>query len=391
MNGNASAPADDSTDKLTALVLPGGGARGAYQVGVLAAISEVLGPDRAASNTPFPIVCGTSAGAVNAMVLASNAQDFRHGVERLRQFWSGLACAAIYRTDVLTVLGSTLRWVLALGSGGLLPVSPRSLLDNTPLRRLLERELRLARIPGVIGSGALRGVAVSASAYTRSSAVSFFQGGESLEPWQRTRRCGERATLGVGHVMASAALPLIFPAERIGNEYYGDGGMRMGAPLSPAIHLGAERLLIIGTRDERPDPAPETVPAYPGAGAVGGYLLDTVFMDTLQSDLARLQRINETLALMTPDQRANTSLRPLETLVIRPSRDLRELTAEHAESLPGTVKLLLRTLGGWGRDWRMASYLMFEAGYCQALIDLGYRDGLAHADAVRDFLGGDAG
>jgi NTE family protein len=389
-NAGVSLPASDATAACTALVLPGGGARGAYQVGVLAAISEVLGSGRAASTTPFPIVCGTSAGAVNAMVLASHAEHFGRGVERLRLFWSGLACSSIYRTGVSTVLGSALRWLLALGSGGLLPVSPRSLLDNSPLRHLLEQELRLSRIPGAIASGSLRGVAVSASAYTRSSAVSFFQGLASLEPWQRTRRCGEPAILGVEHVMASAALPLIFPAERIGNEYYGDGGMRMGAPLSPAIHLGAERLLIIATRDEQPDPAPESIAAYPGAGAVGGYLLDTVFMDTLHSDLARLKRINETLALMTPEQRANTDLRPLQTLVIRPSRDLRDMTAEHAASLPGTVKLLLRTLGGWGRDWRMASYLMFEAGYCRSLIDLGYRDGLAQADAVRRFLDMDA-
>ena len=187
--------------------------------------------------------------------------------------------------------------------------------------------------------------------------------------------------------MASAALPLVFPAERIGNEYYGDGGMRMGAPLSPAIQLGADRLLVIGTRDEQPDPAPDAVPAYPGAAAVGGYLLDTVFMDTLQADLARLERINQTLALMTPEQRAASPLRPLSTLVIRPTRDLRELTAEHAVSLPATVKLLLRTLGGWGRDWRMASYLLFEAEYARALIALGYQDGLAKAEELRRFLG----
>jgi NTE family protein len=369
----------------TALVLPGGGARGAYQVGVLAAIGSILGPDRV-SPSPFGIVCGTSAGAVNAVVLASHANRFDHGVERLRAFWSVLECSSIYRTDIPTVLFSALRWLLALGSGGVLPVSPRSLLDNTPLRRLLERELRLPEIPKAIASGILRGVAVSASAYTRSSAISFYQGHPGLERWQRTRRCGEPATLGVEHVMASAALPLVFPAERIGDEYYGDGGMRMGAPLSPAIHMGAERLLVIGTRDEHPDPAPETVPAYPGAAVVGGYLLDTVFMDTLQADLARAARINETLALMTPEQRAGTTLRPLETFVIRPSRDLREITAAHASSLPFTVRLLLRTLGGWGRDWRMASYLMFEADYCKALIELGYQDGLAKAEELRRFL-----
>lgn len=373
----------------TGLVLPGGGARGAYQVGVLTAIRSVLDVDRD-SSSPFDIVCGTSAGAVNAMVLASHANRFDLGVDRLRAFWSGLDCASIYRTDIPTVLASALRWLLALGSGGLLPVSPRSLLDNTPLRRLLERELRLSKISEAIASGALHGIAVTASAYTRSSAISFYQGHSGLEPWQRTRRRGEPVTLGVEHVMASAALPLVFPAERIGDEYYGDGGMRTGAPLSPAIHLGADRLLVIATRDEQPDPAPEAVPAYPGAAVVGGYLLDTVFMDTLQADLARVARINETLALMTPEQRAGTALRPLETFVIRPSRDLREITAAHASSLPATVKLLLRTLGGWGRDWRMASYLMFEADYCRALIELGYRDGLARAAELRRFLDAEA-
>ncbi|MEE4173004.1 MAG: patatin-like phospholipase family protein [Xanthomonadales bacterium] len=373
------------TGRRTGLVLPGGGARGAYQVGVLAAVSDVLGPS-SSKRSPFDIICGTSAGAVNAVVLASHAGDFAHAVGRLRGFWSGLRCASIYRTDVPTVLAAALRWLLALGSGGLLPVAPRSLLDNTPLRQLLARELRLERLPEAIDAGFLRGVAVSASAYTRASAISFYQGRHDLEPWERTRRAGEAVRLDVAHVMASAALPLIFPAERIGGEYYGDGGMRMGAPLSPAIHLGADRLLVIGTRDEHPDPAPTSAPVYPGAAAVGGYLLDTVFMDTLQADLARLQRINDTLSLMTPDQRVQSTLRPLDVFVIRPSRDLRDLTAEHAASLPGTVKLLLRTLGGWGRDWRMASYLMFEASYCQALIDLGYQDGLAQAKDLRRFF-----
>lgn len=365
------------------LVLPGGGARGAYQVGVLRAVVEALG------DTPprFPVICGTSAGAVNAAVLASHAADPAHAVERLEHFWTTLNCARIYRTDALTVLLSALRWLLALGSGGLLPISPRSLLDNSPLRELLTGALRLDGIEQAVARGDLRGVAITASAYTRASAISFYQGAPTLEAWNRTRRRGEATVLGVDHVMASVALPMIFPAQRIGNEFYGDGGMRMGAPLSPAIHLGADRILVIATRDERPDPAPAAPAAYPGAGEVGGYLLDTVFMDTLNADLARLERINRTLALMDESQRRESGLRTIDTLVLRPSQDLRSVTAAHAAGMPASVKLLLRTLGGWGRDWRMASYLLFEAAYCQALIELGLEDGRRAADDIRRFFG----
>ncbi len=349
---------------------------------MLRAIVEVLQPEPA----PFPVICGTSAGAVNAVVLASHAGDLPHGVERLVSFWSGLHCGRIYRTGAWSVLSSALRWFLALSSGGLLKVAPQALLDNEPLRELLEGALQLGGIDAAIHGGHLRGAAVTASAYTRASAISFYQGSEDIEPWQRTRRQGQPTRLRVDHVMASVALPMIFPAQRLGNEYFGDGGMRMQAPLSPAIHLGADRILVIGTRDERPDPEPTAPASYPSAGEVGGYLLDTVFMDTLNADLARLRRINRTLSMMPQEQRAATGLRPIDTLVIRPSRDLRVVTAEHAAAFPPAVKLLLRTLGGWGRDWRMASYLLFEAEYCQALIQLGYEDGLRDARRIADFF-----
>jgi len=364
--------------------LPGGGARGAYQVGVLQAVVEILGERRAR----LPVICGTSAGAVNAAVLASHAGDLAYGVGRLAEFWSGLRCERIYRTDAWTVAVTALRWFLALGSGGLLPVAPRALLDNTPLRELLSGALRLDGIGKAIAAGDLRGVAITASAYTRSSAVSFYEGAGDIAPWRRKRRLGEPATLSVDHIMASVALPLIFPAQRLGNEYFGDGGMRMGAPLSPAVHLGADRVLVIATRDEHPDPEPSAPAAYPGAGEIGGYLLDTVFMDTLSADLARLRRINRTLSLLDAEQRAASGLRPVETLVIRPGRDLRHITAEHAPAMPGSVKLLLRTLGGWGRDWRMASYLLFEAEYCRALMRLGREDGLRARERVEAFFAG---
>ena len=368
--------------KHSALVLPGGGARAAYQIGVLKAICEFI-PD---SDAPFPVICGTSAGAINAAVLASHAHEFKFGVARLEQFWASMYCERIYRTDAWTVLKSGLHWLLMLLSGGLLQVRPRSLLDNEPLAEFLSQTLRLDGINTAIEAGALHGLAVTASGYTRATAVSFYQACAEIEPWSRPRRIGQADEIKIHHLMASAALPLIFPAQRIANEYYGDGGMRMVAPLSPAIHLGADRILIIGTRDEHPDPAPVKPAAYPSLGEIGGYLLDTIFMDTMNADLARLNRINHTLKLVPESKRAKTGLKQIDSLLIRPSKDLRHITREHMSSIPRAVRILLRTMGGWGKDWRMASYLLFEADYCQELIRLGYKDGMNEEQSIRDFL-----
>ncbi len=368
--------------RVTGLVLPGGGARGAYQVGVLKAIAEIAG----GAGNPFPVICGTSAGAINAAVLASHAHEFAVGIERLENFWSTMFCSRIYRTDPLGVLGTGLHWAVSLASGGRLLANPESLLDNSPLRHFLEKNLQLEGIEEALSRGALRGIAVTASGYSRAAAISFFQGLAEVTPWNRARRHGEPTRLTPAHLLASAALPLLFPAICIGNEYYGDGGMRMLSPLSPAIHLGASRLLIITTRDEKPDPPPTVPTPYPALGEIGGYLLDAIFMDTLNADLNRLNRINRTLALVPEERRGESGLKPIETLVIRPSRDLRHITREHAGEIPWAVRLLLRALGGWGRDWRMASYLLFEAPYCRELMRLGYEDGMRERAALEVFM-----
>jgi len=368
----------------TAIILPGGGARCAYQVGVLKAIAEL---SKDAVN-PFPIICGTSAGAINAAVLASHAHEFAVGVNRLEQFWRSMSCERVYKTDALTVFKSGMRFALTLLSGGLIKTDPRAFLDNTPLRHFLQSTLQLGGIQTALDEQALRAVAITASGYTSASAISYFQAQAEIDAWQRPRRKGQATTLQISHLLASAALPIIFPAERIGNEYFGDGGMRMVAPLSPAIHLGATRILVIGTRDEKPDLPPESPTTYPSAGEIGGYLMDTIFMDTLNADLARMQRINETLELVPAEKLQQSGLKRIDSLVIKPSRDLRHVTRAHVHEIPRSVQILLRTLGGWGRDWRMASYLLFESSYCSELIELGYTDGMNSESEIVSFLKG---
>jgi NTE family protein len=376
------APAPVANAQVTALVLPGGGARSAYQVGVLKAIAELRGT----APNPFPLMCGVSAGAINAAALASHAHEFRFGVERLEQFWATMSCPRIYRTDAWTVFTNGLRWMGMLASGGKLFPAPKSLLDNKPLRNFLDANMQLHGIGTAIESGSLRALAITASGYRSASAVTFFQGNASLLPWKFPRREGRPTEITTAHLLASTALPLIFPAEKLGPEFFGDGGMRMLTPLSPAIYLGATRVLVIGTRDERPDPAPAEDMAYPSLGEIGGYLLDCIFMDTLTADLHRLARNNLVISRVPPNQHSGLGMRKIESLVIRPSRDLRDMTREHMAEIPRSVRLLLSRLGGWGRDWRLASYLLFGSGYCQALMKLGYEDGMQQAGALREFL-----
>jgi len=370
------------SNTLCALILPGGGARGSYQVGVLKAINEITG----SGQNPFPVICGTSAGAINAAVLASHAHEFTIGVERLEQFWSSMVCSRVYRTDAWTVLKTGLQWALSLSLGGRVVPHPKSLLDNQPLRAFLDRALHLDGIAEAIRQDALRGLSITASGYTCAAAISFYEAAGDVEPWSRARRHGRPAKIDSSHLLASAALPLIFPAERVGNEFFGDGGMRMLAPLSPAIHLGASRLMVITTRDENPDPPPSEPVPYPSLGEVGGYLLDTIFMDTLNADLNRLKRVNQTLELLSPDQLRESGQKPIESMVIRPSRDLREVTHQHMGEIPRAVRTLLRALGGWGKDWRMASYLLFESVYCQELMRIGYQDGMSQREEIKEFL-----
>lgn len=368
-----------------ALMLPGGGARGAYQVGVVKAMAEYLPAPTSASASLFPILAGISAGSINAAVLASHAGDLARGAKRLERFWGSFRCRQIYRTGWAHNLGTGLHWLAAMTLGGLGVANPKSLLDNAPLRELLASELRTDGIRSAIDRGALDALLVTAAGYSTSRAVTFFQGRNDIEEWSLYRRAGCRAEIGPQHLLASAALPLLFPARRIGNEYFGDGGMRHTTPLSPPIHMGADRIVIIGTRDAGQDAEPGDRAGYPSLGDIGGYLLDVIFMDYLTNDLARLERINRTLSLMTEAQRAKTELRPVRTVLIQPSRDVREIADRHRHRIPASVRTLLRGIGAWGPG-RLPSYLLFEAEFCREMIDLGYRDGMTRRREIEALM-----
>ncbi|GAB4122268.1 MAG: patatin-like phospholipase family protein [Wenzhouxiangellaceae bacterium] len=372
-----------------ALMLPGGGARGAYQVGALKAISE-LNNSTGGCDNPFPIITGTSAGAINAGVLASQGCSLSIGVERLEHFWCNMRSEMIFRTDLQAMLINGLRWFLSmyLGFFGFRP--PRSLLDNTPLHELLRNNLTPGGISEAIRRGNLRALAINASGYTCSDAVSFFQGHEDITAWQHERRRGERSMIDVEHLLASSALPLIFPAVRIGNEYFGDGGMRLTAPLSTALQLGARRILVISTRDAKQDEqaAREEDLQFPSLGEIGGAMMDIIFLDNLNADIQRTRQLNEIIARMTSAHRRELGLRHTDVLHLTPSADVREIAYAHSHEVPAALRFMLRRLGadGDGRKVRLPSYLLFEQGFCRALIDLGYRDVMDRKDEIEAFL-----
>ncbi|MBI3570364.1 MAG: patatin-like phospholipase family protein [Gammaproteobacteria bacterium] len=369
------------------LVLAGGGARAAYQVGVLKAIAEMLPRE---SPNPFPILCGSSAGAINATTLAIYATRFQEGVRRLAYVWRNFNVHQVFRADAPGVLANGARWMAAMILGGLGRHNPRALLDRAPLRRLLQQTMPCARIQGSIDAGALYALSVTASGYGTGQSVTFFQGVSSLAAWRRSRRVGSAANITIDHLMASSAIPFIFSAVKINREYFGDGSMRQIAPISPALHLGAERVLVVGVRHEslvtsvRAD-----VDEYPSLAQIAGHVLNSIFLDSLEADLERLQRINKTISLISTDQlrEGGVTLRSVDVLVIAPSADLEKIAARHAHHLPRTIRFLLRGLGAFNRHGsNLVSYLLFEKPFCRELIDLGYKDAMHRKEEILRFL-----
>ena len=367
------------------LVLMGGGSRCAYQVGVLLALAELMPRAR----NPFQVIVGTSAGAIAAGVLASEAHFWRRAVAGLERVWSNFRSEHVFHVDSLHMLRAGLHWVLALASGGLILSPPRSILDNTPLRQLLGVHVDCAGIRRSIARGHLRAVALCATSYVTGSSVAFYDAVEGCRDWSRVQRIGRRTDLTLDHLMASSAIPLLFPPLKLGDEFFGDGAMRQLNPLSPAIHLGADRLLIIGVRARRAAgvPVSHIAPIMPTPGEIFGYMLDTLFTDQIYGDLEQLERMNQ-LVEAAPEAAHGT--RHVETLMLAPSIDPREIASRHTADMPRGLRALLRVIGGRAASgYQLASYLMFEAGYTRALIELGYRDAMEARSALMAFMSGE--
>jgi NTE family protein len=371
------------------LVLAGGGARAAYQVGALQAMKEML-PDPKVN--PFAIICGTSAGAVNAGALAVDADDFGRAVDNLLGVWRNFEPRHVYRADFVGATANSLRWFAGFLFGAFLKNRRISLLDNRPLEHLLARHLDFSRIDANIKAGALDAVAISCSGYTSGQSCSFFQGAESFEGWQRSQRLGIKTHITVEHLMASSAIPFLFPAYKLNREFFGDGSMRQIAPVSPALHLGADRIVVVGTARIRND-SPERTRGdlYPTLAQVAGHVMNSIFLDSLAVDLERLERINRTISCVDPAtlKKMGLTLHHVDVLVLTPSEPLEAIAVKHVRNLPWTIRFLLRSIGAMRRGGaNLASYLLFERGYCNELIELGYNDTIKRREEVEAFLSG---
>lgn len=356
------------------LVLTGGGARAAYQVGVLKGIAQLL---RRGSGCPFPIITGTSAGAVSAVALAADPAHFGQAVYAIERVWREFRVHHVFKADGLSMLKSALHWALAVLTGGWLVHPPRSMFDIAPLRELLHAKLDFDGIPRGLYKGHLDAVGICATSYAHADSMTFYASQSVIDPWKRAFHEGARVQLSLDHVMASLALPFLFRPILVNDQYYGDGAMRQTSPLSPAIHLGANRLLVIGVGDVRAtalttlDSATE-----PSFGHMFGFMLDSLFTDQLHADLEHIKIYNQ-----------RPGARHIETLVVTPSEDLSEIARRHRHELPAPLRALLRTLGANNSaGMQLLSYLLFEKGYTRELIALGQKDAQARAAEIRQFL-----
>ncbi len=379
-----------ATAARVALVLTGGGARGAYQAGVVEAVHEIAA--RLGVARPFQTLTGVSAGAINASFLAAQADAPFEAAARLAGFWRSLQSDMIFRTDAASIGRIGLRWITEMvATGNIGRHQARALLDTAPLRGLLRKRIPFRRIRGNLDAGHLDGLAVAATDVESSENITFCMVRDEFVPWTRSFRLGVPAVIGEAHVAASAAIPLLFPPIEIGGRPFGDGCLRHAAPLSAALHLGASKLLVVGVRKGyEPDAAASFLagrPApAPSLARILSLVIHAVMLEAVDVDIERLRRINATIRLIPEAQRAQTPLREVECLYLRPSEDVGQIAAEESKHAPRIIRYLLRGLGPVEEAAGIASYLLFEPGYCGRLIELGRRDTLARQDEVEAFL-----
>lgn len=361
----------------TGLILSGGGARAAYQVGVLRAVARLL-PER--SPNPFQIICGTSSGALNAAVLATEADCLQNGVNGLSEIWGNISSDTVYEPMTGNLFVSVSNLMLSIVAGG----SASAFLDNTPLHKLLKRKLDLDKIQRNIDRGLLDALGITASAYGTGASVSFYQGVKGIEEWTEPHRAGRRCELGLEHLLASCAIPLLFPAVSIAGQYYCDGAVRQVSPASPALRLGARRLFVIGVSGNRSKAgSDERLTEEPSSYQVLGHIMNGAFVDTLENDLDLLKRMNR---MGHPRKRFWSKLpddrEAVEFLEISPSERVNELAVDFYDELPKGMSRYIRQ----DSSSTMLSLILFEQGYCNRLADLGFHDAMAKEEEIKRFL-----
>ena len=375
-----------------ALILSGGGARAAYQVGVLKALAEIL---PAGSHNPFPIICGTSAGAINAVTLAAHEGSFTEAINDLESVWLKLAPANVYRYGWLEMFKGIVRFSGSLLNRGVGVSRPISLLDNAPLRELIENTVHFNQIDRNIARGNLTAVSVTAMGYSSGQSVAFFQAAPEVEGWKRHRRSGRQTLLNADHLMASSAIPTLFPTTKIEHEYYGDGALRQLAPISPALHLGASKVFIVGVSGNRDlrllQKKKAPVRHSPSMAQVIGHMFNSAFVDSLEGDIERLERINQLLRLIPVEQREaeGLPLKLVDNLVISPTQPLDQIAGRRVCDLPPSLRFFLRNTGATtsGDGASAASYLLFAHSFVSELIALGYKDSMWDSEKIRPFFG----
>ncbi|MBT5855412.1 patatin-like phospholipase family protein [bacterium] len=366
----------------TGIVLTGGGARGAYQAGVLRGLAA-LSAEKSKEN-PFKVITGVSAGAINGAYLAAHCDDIMNATQFLWDMWSTVHTEKIFRSDPISLGRITFRWIMELSTGGFFQKKKsRALLDTTPLYDYIRKEIAFNDIQKRVKEGHLHALAVSALNYSTGFSRTFFQGDASIQPWERTRRKGERMKIKPEHILASAAIPLLFPPVKVGGHYFGDGSLRNYTPLSPAIKMGANKLIVISVRQREVGQLEEEM-AKPTLGRIIGVVLNSVLMDAIDLDHERLTRINKTLRAV--DGQRTDVLNPIDVITIRPSVDIAEIAKEEMSKMPLTIRHLIKGLGNEGEASDLISYLLFEPAFTQRLLELGYKDVMDKKEELYPFL-----